>query len=621
LSRRLINPTSLIISIAAVAMVAGSVALSVMAPDFRWDNLHVHAAVEGISAFAALILAALVLLMQSRGNLPANYSWVACGLVAMFVFDGVHSLLPLGESFVWTHTMATFVGGVLFAGVWMPDNFSRQPFCNKIPCLVFILSLVAALTVIIFPASWPDMIRDGDFTETAHALNIIGGAGFLLAAFKPMTSANERLCTGNTVFIVYTVLFATAGVTFVLSSPWDAPWWLWHGLRLLAQFIAVFYFFWLMVQMGKQTETAQIQLRDAINTISEGFVLYDHDGNLVICNQKFKDFYGYSDEEAHIGVHRKKLGEIDLRKNLIRLDDNPDIKYIGRRDGLTPGSTFTMTLDLNDGRTLELKDYITESGELVSIQTDITDKKKAEDAALLAKVDAEKASRAKSEFLAAMSHELRTPLNAVLGFAQMLQIDKRAPLRPGQKQNVDCIVEGGQHLLELVNEILDLAKVEANQLDFNFEDVVVNDVISECAAMATPLGEPRHIKIINEFADADPVMLRCDRMRLKQILINLLSNAIKFNKDNGTVTIGKQGTDDYFVRISVVDTGLGIAEKDYADVFKMFHRLHSDAMIAREGTGIGLTVTKLLVERMSGRTGFKSQLGKGSTFWIEFPRN
>lgn len=236
-----------------------------------------------------------------------------------------------------------------------------------------------------------------------------------------------------------------------------------------------------------------------------------------------------------------------------------------------------------------------------------------------AKTEAEAASRAKSEFLASMSHELRTPLNAILGFAQILQFDTRFPLAAKQTEQVSHILDGGNHLLALINQILDLARIESDQVDLCLEEVEINEVIQDCVALTSPLGEPREIRIINSFTNRSPVYLRTDRLRLKQILINLLSNAVKYNKDGGTVVIEGRETENNFLRISVTDTGIGIAEEDREDVFKMFRQFGVAAGLSSEGTGIGLNVTKLLVHRMAGKVGFESEVGTGSTFWIQLP--
>lgn len=251
--------------------------------------------------------------------------------------------------------------------------------------------------------------------------------------------------------------------------------------------------------------------------------------------------------------------------------------------------------------------------------SDITEKKKSEKIRDEALEEAQRASQAKSEFLASMSHELRTPLNAVLGFAQMLKLDPDNPLSVGQREHVRHIFDGGKHLLELINEILDLAKIESNQLDLAIETFGVDDIVIDCVSLSVPLGERRRIRIDNKLNGASAHTIRSDRLRFKQVLLNLLANAVKFNKDEGSVTIEGRETERGYLRISVTDTGVGISEKDRAGVFNMLNRLGADPMTTQEGTGIGLTVTKALVEQMAGTIGFESEIDVGSTFWFELP--
>lgn len=234
------------------------------------------------------------------------------------------------------------------------------------------------------------------------------------------------------------------------------------------------------------------------------------------------------------------------------------------------------------------------------------------------RIEAEQANRAKSEFLTSMSHELRTPLNAILGFAQILQSDTENPLSTDQTAYVGHIHDGGKHLLGLINQVLDLARIDSDQFDVSLENVNVDEVLAECIALISPLGEARQIRLVNKLNFESSPLLHVDKLRLKQILINLLSNAVKYNKDAGTVSIQGRETRNGYLRLSVTDTGVGIANSDRKNVFQMFHRLSSGPETV-EGTGIGLSVTKLLVEKLAGRIGFESQEGVGSTFWIELP--
>jgi PAS domain S-box-containing protein len=263
--------------------------------------------------------------------------------------------------------------------------------------------------------------------------------------------------------------------------------------------------------------------------------------------------------------------------------------------------------------------YRLRTGEIVAVYEDVTEQKKAEEHLQTAMEQAEVANQAKSEFLAGMSHELRTPLNAILGFAQILRSGSKNPLSPDQIRQIDFILNGGDHLLDLINQVLDLSKIESDQADLVLESVNANEIVSECVALTAPLCEPNAITLTDNFSGTEHVFVHADHLRLKQIIINLLSNAIKYNKQGGSVDITGSKTGTGFLQICVTDTGVGIAEKDREHVYQMFRRLDGAASLASEGTGIGLNVTRLLVEKIGGQIGFESTEGVGSSFSIELP--
>lgn len=235
----------------------------------------------------------------------------------------------------------------------------------------------------------------------------------------------------------------------------------------------------------------------------------------------------------------------------------------------------------------------------------------------LARTQAEIANRAKSTFLSNMSHELRTPLNAILGFAQILASDNLTTTLEEKKEFSQHIEEAGSHLLTLINEILDLAKVESGAMKLAIEEIALDDVLSECKTMIEPLALKRGIVV--KFAEHANLHLFADRIRLKQVLINLLSNAIKYNREGGTVSV-ICGIEDEDVCIKVVDTGVGLSTAQLETIFQPFNRLGRE-VFNEEGTGIGLSLVKHLVEAMNGHIGIHSQVGAGSTFWIRFAKS
>jgi PAS domain S-box-containing protein len=315
-------------------------------------------------------------------------------------------------------------------------------------------------------------------------------------------------------------------------------------------------------------------------------------------------------EEIEALVHPDDLPVLHAEYAKVRLDRDSrlDVRYrVRHADGQW------IVLDTR-GQVIVGEDGRTAGAVIVS--RDITDELEIEAQMRAALEIAEKASTAKSEFLSRMSHELRTPLNSVLGFSQLLDMDG---LPDQQGEAVGHIMRAGRHLLNLIDEVLDIARIESGNLELLLEPVAIDDVLRDAVDLVSPLAERRSIDVV---ANPGPYGARCyvraDRKRLLQVLLNLLSNAVKYNRVGGRVAVSVERRAEEVVRITVTDTGNGIGAEDIARVFEPFDRLGAENS-GVEGTGVGLTLSKHLVERMGGSIELHSHVGEGTTFAVDLP--
>ena len=293
------------------------------------------------------------------------------------------------------------------------------------------------------------------------------------------------------------------------------------------------------------------------------------------------------------------------------IEDIYELTYI-RKDGSRLPAVVSVTA---------LRDALEAIIGYLLIGTDNTARRQAEEARQemnaelsRAKLEAEKANLAKSDFLSSMSHELRSPLNAILGFAQLIDSGTPAPT-PSQKESVDQILQAGWYLLELINEILDLSLIESGKLSLSPEAISLAEVLADCHAMIEPQAQKSGIRLIFPASD-EPHVVKADRTRVKQVFVNLLSNAIKYNRVGGVVEVTCSARSSERTRIGFRDTGAGLSAEKLAQLFQPFNRLGQESG-TEEGTGIGLVVSKRLVELMGGEIGAESVVDVGSLFWIE----
>ena len=350
-------------------------------------------------------------------------------------------------------------------------------------------------------------------------------------------------------------------------------------------------------------------------------MVYDAEDRLVLCNSRFKEFYYYSEEDVTPGVSYGDLVRLDILRETVHTDEEGAGTYVQLRDEHRERLEGTMDVQLKDGRWLQIRERLGNEGQLVSIQADITERKQAEMAMFESKQEAELANQAKSQFLANMSHELRTPLNAVIGITEMLVEDAQADADQAMVEPLQRIHGVGTQLLGLIDEILDLSKIEAGKMELHPTEFDLRQLVESIVTTTAPLAARNRNRIQAHYPEIME-RLRLDETRVRQVILNLISNAIKFTED-GDVDISIEETTDQRrdgVTITVSDTGIGISSGQQDKLFTPFSQ--GDASTSRKygGTGLGLAISRHFCQMMGGQIGVESVPGQGSRFSVWLPR-
>ncbi len=362
---------------------------------------------------------------------------------------------------------------------------------------------------------------------------------------------------------------------------------------------------------------ARQTLENALEAMSDGFVMFDAEDRLVACNSRYLDFYRLSAEFIKPGARFE-----DIMREGFRLGQYPqagdDVEaFIASSKVFHHGNQPPMERLLPDGRWVLITERRTPDGGTVGIRTDITALKRAMQDLAAARDAAAAAGEAKTRFLARVSHELRTPLNGVLGFAQVLLHDPR--LTPEQREQVNTLHEAGRHLLELVNGLLDLSKIEAGRLDLAPEAVDLRRLLNGCATLLEPEIARKALAFTLDVDPALPAAARLDPLRMRQLLLNLLSNAVKFTPAGGRVDLRVMAAAGSRMRVEVADTGPGIPKEKQHLLFEDFVQLTPNAGPEAQGTGLGLAISARLAALMGGSIGCESPAAGGALFWLELP--
>jgi two-component system cell cycle sensor histidine kinase PleC len=386
----------------------------------------------------------------------------------------------------------------------------------------------------------------------------------------------------------------------------------------------------------EKTVAADMRLRDAIETIPEAFVLWDADNRLVLCNSNFQELHHLPDEAIIVGASYESI---------VSAGSKPVVRNKVTTAGPSIPGARTFEAQLEDGRWLHISERRTKDGGYVSVGTDITPLKRHEEklidsekrlmatvsdlrasqqrSAELAekyaeeKTRAEEANQAKSKFLANMSHELRTPLNAIIGFSEIMESGMFGPLG-ADKYNEYCtdIRGSGQYLLEVINDILDMSKIEAGRIRLDFEDLDLDTLLNEAMRVVAARAEDKQLQVTSR--TSPELKLRADRRALKQVALNLLSNAVKFTPTGGRVTVRGRAY-DHCITLAIADTGIGIAKDALTRLGRPFEQVESQLTKSHQGSGLGLAISKSLVELHGGRMRIRSTLGKGTLVVVRLP--
>ena len=372
-------------------------------------------------------------------------------------------------------------------------------------------------------------------------------------------------------------------------------------------------------RLTAERERERQTLSAAIATISDGFVLYDKENRIVVCNDRVREIYPGIAELFRPGMSFREILEMAVARPVVDLAGQTPEEWIAKRMRQHAAPYSVVEYTYQGDRWVRISERKTPDGGTVAVYTDITELKRRQMELEQAREQAEQASRTKSQFLASMSHELRTPLNAIIGYSEILQEDVADLGRDNLVSDLKKIEGAGRHLLGLINDILDLSKVEAGRMDVFIEDVEIVPLLEEVRAIIVPLADKNGN--VTEFRMAENLgTTRTDRTKLKQSLLNILSNASKFT-ENGRVTLvaDRFESNRPMVRFAISDTGIGMTEEQLGRLFQAFSQADTSTTKKYGGTGLGLAITRNFCQLLGGEISVSSRPGEGSTFTIVLP--
>ncbi|HPM79990.1 MAG TPA: ATP-binding protein [Candidatus Anammoximicrobium sp.] len=619
------------VALSIVLPVLGVAVIRLSAPSARLFHLPLHSLLETMGGMMALATAGVLVARQRHAASAPHWTWTACALIGMGTLDLFHAAVQPGDRFVWLHSTATLVGGVLFLGVWLRRPVSPQ-WARGLPVVVFLAAITFGLVSCVWPSLIPSMIQRDHFTVPARVLNIAGGLGMAMASVFFVRRFFRDPRRDDWLFAVTTQLFAGAGILFELSVLWDAAWWWWHVARLIAYAAACVFAVSAYLSTESALHAANRRLTDvnrsldrvvadrtaelraseerfalAVRGSTDGIWDWNVASDEVYYSPRFKELLGYADHEIAdvFASFESRLHPDDRQGTLAALQAH--LERRGDYDVEYRLQTKSQGYRWFRARGQAIWDASGRPTRMAGSITDITAMKTAREAA-------EAANRAKSEFLANMSHEIRTPLHAVIGISeQVLDTD----LDDRQRELMTMVLESGESLLGIVNEILDFSKIEAGKVELESSEFSIRELVGDTMKSLAFRAERKNLKLACHVPADAPETLVGDPARLQQVILNLVGNAIKFTEAGEVVVrVACRPRSDGRVELQgdVMDTGIGIPADKQAAIFEAFTQADGSTTRRFGGTGLGLSICVRLLDLMGGRIWVESQVGCGSTF-------
>lgn len=607
--------------------VAGGLATHFIFSNWLWIQAPFHSTIEALGGLAGLSLAVILLLLRRgyKKDTP-HYLWLASGLIGMGVLDIFHASVSPGNLFVWLHSTAVFVGGLFFAAVWLPVSLSRSKLVVFLPVWVAIATSVLGLFSIFSPQTLPLMVVQGIFTPAAGAINYLGAFFFLLSTIYLINRYRKKRDPNELVFINLSLLFGIGGLLFYISELWQADWWWWHFVRLTAYFIALQYELTTYKRLEQEREQADEKVKKLnkdleqrvkertqeleiaknksetlLASIGDGVFAIDREQNIIHLNRRAEELSGYKTSEV--------LGKpyYDFLKFIKVEDKSENIEFIrGALKGRAAAMTDKTVLIGKDKKELPVADTAApikdKEGKILGVIVifrDATQERELE--------------RMRAELISLTGHQLRTPLTVIKGYLELL---KESKLSAEAKEYADKIEKNTKEMTELIDDVLNVSRIEQGRIEFKPEPIRLEAIVDGLIKDFLPLSKKRNIIIEFEKLQKPFPEVSVDPKYLREAVQNIISNAINYTKDKVVIFLKKLDHEICFV---CADNGIGIPKEEQSKIFTKFYRASNIVKTGVRGTGLGLTITKAIIEQHRGRIWFESEENKGTTFYITLP--